>query len=202
MSRSALSAPRTVAFTLIELLVVVAVIAILAAIAVPNFLEAQTRAKVSRAKADLRTYATAIEAYTVDWNRAPYDGEPGFVFYGWVNGLSQVTTPVAYLTTLQPDIFQDSTITQPTRPGHTHNVNATQHSYDYSSAYWNDIPNDPVVTPQWQRRFGNAAWKMSSCGPDRRFINGGSYFGMEQVYDPSNGTVSAGDIARWQGGGD
>ena len=49
------------AFTLIELLIVVAIIAILAAIAVPNFLEAQIRAKVSRAKADMRTLATGLE---------------------------------------------------------------------------------------------------------------------------------------------
>jgi prepilin-type N-terminal cleavage/methylation domain-containing protein len=47
-----------VAFTLIELLIVVAIIAILAAIAVPNFLEAQVRSKVSRAKADMRSIAT------------------------------------------------------------------------------------------------------------------------------------------------
>ena len=46
------------AFTLIELLIVVAIIAILAAIAVPNFLEAQTRAKVSRTMADIHTLVT------------------------------------------------------------------------------------------------------------------------------------------------
>ena len=59
------------AFTLIELLIVVAIIAILAAIAVPNFLEAQTRAKISRAKADMRTLATGLESYAVDNNKYP-----------------------------------------------------------------------------------------------------------------------------------
>ena len=58
-------------FTLIELLIVIAIIAILAAIAVPNFLEAQTRAKVARVKADQRSLATGLEAYYVDNNRYP-----------------------------------------------------------------------------------------------------------------------------------
>ena len=62
------------AFTLIELLIVVAIIAILAAIAVPNFREAQVRAKVSRAKSDMRSLVTAIEAYRVDTNHYPPDG--------------------------------------------------------------------------------------------------------------------------------
>src|SRR5689334_5457792 len=59
------------AFTLIELLIVVAIIAILAAIAVPNFLEAQVRSKVSRVKADQRSLATAVESYYVDNNSYP-----------------------------------------------------------------------------------------------------------------------------------
>ena len=54
------------AFTLIQLLIVVAIIAILAAIAVPNFLEAQVRAKTARVKADMRTLATGMESYAVD----------------------------------------------------------------------------------------------------------------------------------------
>ena len=64
-------------FTLIELLIVVAIIAILALIAVPNFLEAQTRAKVSRGKADLRSLAVAVEAYRVDNTTGPFNA-----FYG------------------------------------------------------------------------------------------------------------------------
>jgi type II secretion system protein G len=61
------------AFTLIELLIVVAIIAILAAIAVPNFLEAQVRSKVSREKANMRTIATALEAYRTDFSRYPLE---------------------------------------------------------------------------------------------------------------------------------
>lgn len=181
------------AFTLIELLVVVAVIAILAAIAVPNFLEAQTRSKVTAAKADMRTVVIAIETYSVDYNKPPYDGEPGFTYYGWVNVLSQLTTPVSYVTTLPADQFQSS-VTEPTRPNHTHYLGG-KHLYDFSTAFWNDIPNDPIATPIWNARFGSSAtWKMTSAGPDR-----GQTFGLTEDYDATNGTISFGDIVRSPG---
>ena len=58
-------------FTLIELLIVVAIIGILAAIAVPNFMNAQIRAKVAKVEGDFRSLATALESYRLDRNGYP-----------------------------------------------------------------------------------------------------------------------------------
>ena len=62
------------AFTLIELLIVVAIIGILAAIAVPNFLNAQTRAKLARCISDMKTALTSIEQLRLDTGYLPIDG--------------------------------------------------------------------------------------------------------------------------------
>lgn len=124
---------RISGFTLIELLIVVAIIAILAAIAVPNFLEAQTRSKVSRVRADQRSLATAIEAYYVDNNSypaatsasqaptvtsadnipsivtgAPIRNTPTFQTRAGTQLLSTLTTPISYITSYFPDPFADS----------------------------------------------------------------------------------------------
>ena len=58
-------------FTLIELLIVVAIIGIIAAIAIPNLLNAIDRGKQKRTMADIRSVGTAVEAYAVDVNFYP-----------------------------------------------------------------------------------------------------------------------------------
>ncbi len=117
------------AFTLIELLIVVAIIAILAAIAVPNFLHAQIRAKIARSLADMRNMGTAVEAFRVDhdldlldnWDDdnaaevVKYTGNPSLAITApasvpiqsrhmdYVENL--LTTPIPYIKTLPFDPF-------------------------------------------------------------------------------------------------
>lgn len=62
---------RAAGFTLIELLIVVAIIGIIAAIAVPNLLNAIDKGKQKRTMADLRSIGTAVEAYAIDTVRYP-----------------------------------------------------------------------------------------------------------------------------------
>ncbi|UCF67317.1 MAG: type II secretion system protein GspG [Acidobacteriota bacterium] len=64
-------------FTLIELLIVVAIIGIIAAIAIPNLLNAIDRGRQKRTMADMRSLGTAVEAYSVDANQYPDVGDIG-----------------------------------------------------------------------------------------------------------------------------
>jgi type II secretion system protein G len=63
-------------FTLIELIIVVAIISILAAILIPNFLHARAEAQSSSCEANLKQIATALEEYAVD-NDGQYPGSSG-----------------------------------------------------------------------------------------------------------------------------
>ena len=58
-------------FTLIELMIVIAIIIILAAIAIPNYLRMTERAKKARISSDMASLATGLEAYRTDWGTYP-----------------------------------------------------------------------------------------------------------------------------------
>jgi type II secretion system protein G len=206
-------------FTLIELLIVVAIIAILAAIAVPNFLEAQTRSKVSRAKADMRAIATAIESYSVDYNKYPADFNHAFLVLGnpgspfptdwYCDVLAGVTTPVAYMTSLNiPDPFFTDQGVPTGEPGRARSFKYYNTGYGGDEdANWGDVVARANPSLETLPRPG---FILFSYGPDRAYQAGewvtaganysvGGTLGVDRLYDPTNGTVSDGDIVRLGG---
>ena len=60
-------------FTLVEIMIVVAIIALLAAIAVPNFLRARKRSQATRILEDLRIIDSAIDQYAIENNKSSGD---------------------------------------------------------------------------------------------------------------------------------
>ena len=92
---------RRSGFTLVEIMIVVAIIALLAAIAVPGFLRARKRSQASRILNDLRLIDSAVDQYAIETNRAT-----GFTVntVDWTNYLKKGS--VLYNTGL--DILGDS----------------------------------------------------------------------------------------------
>ena len=199
-------APRA-GFTLIELLIVVAIIAILAAIAVPNFLEAQVRSKIARGKADMGALATAIESYATDYGKYPPDRG-----IHTVNFCCPLTTPIAYITSASmDDPFNPSW--NDVRPGWS--VSIKDGSYLFVNYDWNygNIENwGQAWLAQRDATWPRQGCVLSSFGPDRLhgalayypwLVNnpgGGTVHGVSvaenMVYDPTNGVRSIGDFGR------
>ncbi|MCL5269515.1 MAG: type II secretion system protein GspG [bacterium] len=189
------------AFTLIELLIVVAIIAILAVIVIPNLLEAQTRAKAARARADLRTIATAIEAYKTDTNKYPTMLEPGFA--GGVTPLAgsdlkwwytpdALSTPIAYVSSADLRCPFGGDIA---RSGDFPDRIWRRFSYENIAELSRKAEKYSILKPKYGvdqhplERIGE--WRILCIGPDR------GWNPMVQ-YDPSNGTVSTGNLMRSQ----
>jgi prepilin-type N-terminal cleavage/methylation domain-containing protein len=196
-----------VGFTLIELLIVVAIIAILAAIAIPNFLAAVVRTRVARTLAQFQTVATAEEAYCVDNNAyAIYDnplddnyGQPGYP--AWSDPATEgdnylpftLSTPVAYVTEINPDFIDVFQSHQDAAAGipqfHDYHYKVAYLSYDYMfSAYTGQF----LILNATDANFNMPAqWLVGSHGPCLEDLD------FTIPYDPTNGLVSLGNPARF-----
>lgn len=197
------------AFTLIELLIVVAIIAILAAIAVPNFLEAQTRSKVSRVKSDLRTITTVLEVYRTDNNQYPPND-------GVYNVLpKELSTPIAYISSaVLVDPFSDK-LYDPVNGDlaryYTYHLIVPSNEVAQYNAIGRNPPieatDSALLNTGALQRYGR--WKILSNGPDQLYSQlgtpidafnrqGSVLLGSDVPYDSTNGTISFGNIVRSQ----
>lgn len=206
-------------FTLIELLIVVAIIAILAAIAVPNFLDAQVRAKCARVLSDTRSLITATELYRIDNNKTPppfqlFNAPPSLPEW-WGFAPPALTTPQAFLTSQPMMPFIDKAVA---RTWHTwtggstynqpytyvydvlclklngfFNASRTGQNLPYPGAAEAGLPLnfDASASLSFTLLAEHSSYIYYSAGPDK--LDGGVWI-RPVLYDPSNGTISFGDI--------
>ncbi|MGI6454339.1 MAG: type II secretion system protein [bacterium] len=178
-------------FTLIELLIVVAIIGILAAIAVPSFLNAQVRAKVSRAKADLRSIQTAIGMYEIDYNRIipdPNELQNGGVQVRGFHVWRPLTTPLAYINS---SAFFDPFVPADSPTGNSAWEAVMDKVYHFRNIkYMREVNNQGAAS----NADPTAVYVARSPGPDRWYIHSPQRLAEWMAYDSSNGLVSVGDV--------
>jgi prepilin-type N-terminal cleavage/methylation domain-containing protein len=88
-------------FTLVEIMIVVAIIALLAAIAVPNFLRARKRSQATRCLEDLRIIDSACDQYAIENNKSTGDA------VAWVDVQNYLKTGSSLYDSGGADLFGD-----------------------------------------------------------------------------------------------
>lgn len=175
---------RRSSFTLLELLVVVALIAILAAIAIPNLMQAHTRAKVSRVISDMRVLSGAATLYRMDHNRFP-PANPDRVGSRLARQMPLVT-PIAYITAPLEDVF-------PCRWGQRESYYPL-----WDPEYLASLRRVGVVTLPPELASLTDVSLVLSRGPDGDYeldpSENPDFDYTVELYDPTNGVVSSGDI--------
>jgi type II secretion system protein G len=199
--------PAVRGFTLIELLIVIAIITVLAAIAVPQYLQAQTRSKIASAKADMRTMATAVESYFLDHDAYPIPSDidggaipPGRRVEWFETRLPLIlTTPVSYISKIPGDVFAAND----GEPALLHYANRPYVvATEGNDREFDDLVRIELGIDKRVRFF------ILSHGPDidHDFAAighphaGGNEFNPNPepaIYDPTNGVVSNGDVIYW-----
>ena len=142
-------------FTLIELMIVVAIIGILAAIAIPNFMKFQAKSKQSEAKTNLKSLYTSQKAYfgekdgyETDFSKLGYQPESGNRYsYGLATTLCNQAQTVTARTYTTGCIGQDSAkfpnaIPTVGAPIATMGVNGTCPTCEFNASAVGNIDND------------------------------------------------------------
>jgi len=163
-------------FTLIELLIVIAIVLILIAIALPNFLDAQARAKVVKAEGDMKSMTLAIESYSIDWKD---------YFDSWQ--IQKMTTPIPYMAELPEDPFGPIR-----REDHGYNGVLNAYGPPIKKFYIYHGPDTFDPNPL-MRRIG-VRWVLTGLGPDGGWFDSPNQAPRYPRYSPTNGSRSRGNL--------
>jgi prepilin-type N-terminal cleavage/methylation domain-containing protein len=188
---------RQQGFTLIELLIVIAIILILISIALPNFLEAQIRAKVARVQGDVRSISQGQIAYFLD--RKVYTNDCG----GGNPGCLQLTTPIKYMASIPFDPFGVHRFGS----GENYLMGEVRAFYPMGTGTWGSVAylKANKIYPNTQEPIIRDAFIIYSAGPTWNQLEPGGPTGTFPQpqdecnwtkYSPTNGTRSYGGIIR------
>ena len=194
---------RTFGFTYVELTIVAAIVAILVAIAGPNFFEAKTRSAVSRSRSEMALLKMSIESYRLDTRAYPPNKTPGEAA---PYDLTVLTTPLVFLSSLPIDAMTEREVR-----GENHPRPLDPIPYRYYNALQvdpenglkivkGDRPGGGFSAPGAGGYLAGMLWgygPQSSLafnpGPPATTITADAKATL-LAYDPTNGTTSAGDI--------